>query len=202
MIVWLASYPRSGNTLLRTILFNTMGLESVSDEAGETKTFGLTEFARRKTGIVEIEGSWEDFYISASRSDRVFLVKTHRAPRDDQAAIYIVRDGRKACLSYNRFHERFTPAPHPGLLQLVLGDDFYRGWSEHYQAWARRESTFVVRYEELINVNDALLATLSEKVRHSGGVSPWVNHFHSLHKENPDFFRTGDPSWQIGRAHV
>lgn len=196
MIVWLASYPRSGNTLLRTILFNTMGLESTSDEVGETKVIGSTEFARHNTGIVEIEGSWEDFYISASQSDQVFLVKTHRVPRDDQPAIYVVRDGRKACLSYSRFHERFTPSPHPGLLQLVLGDDFYGGWSEHYRVWTKRDNTLAVRYEELIHAPDELLARLAEQVRYSGYVSSWVNPFDELHKENPDFFRTGEPAWQ------
>ena len=196
MIVWLASYPRSGNTLLRTILFNTMGLASLSDEVGETKAVGLTEFARHRTGTWEIEGSWEDFYTSASQSAQIFLVKTHRMPRDDQPAIYVVRDGRKACLSYSRFHERFTRSPYPGLLQLVLGDDFYGGWSEHYRVWNRRENTFVVRYEELIHADDELLAALAKQVCYAGHVSSWVNPFNELHKENPDFFRAGEPAWQ------
>src|SRR6185437_16369502 len=32
MIVWLASYPRSGNTLLRTVLYQTLGCGSCSAE--------------------------------------------------------------------------------------------------------------------------------------------------------------------------
>ncbi len=32
MIVWLASYPRSGNTLLRTVLSECFGLRSTADE--------------------------------------------------------------------------------------------------------------------------------------------------------------------------
>jgi hypothetical protein len=196
VIVWLASYPRSGNTLLRTILFNTMRLDSASDEVGEAKIVGLTEAARHNTGVVEIGESWEDFYTFASESERVFLVKTHRAPRDDQPAIYVVRDGRKACLSYSRFHERFTPSPYPGLLELVLGDDFYGSWSDHYRIWAKRPNTLVVRFEELIDARDELCATLAEKVRYSGPVSSWLNPFDELHKENPDFFRAGESSWQ------
>jgi len=32
MIIWLASYPRSGNTLLRTVIKSCMGIDSYSDQ--------------------------------------------------------------------------------------------------------------------------------------------------------------------------
>lgn len=196
MIVWLASYPRSGNTLLRTVLYKTMGLESASDEVGEKKVVGLTEVSRRSAGIIEIPGSWENFYQAATQSDEIFLVKTHRPPRDNQPVIYVVRDGRKACLSYSRFHQRFTSQPYPSLLDIVLGDDFYGGWSEHYRAWVGRENTVMVRYEDLVNAPSVLLRELAGRVRYSGEIVPWKNPFDQLHQENPDFFRKGEVGWQ------
>jgi hypothetical protein len=196
MIVWLASYPRSGNTLLRTVLFKTMGLESASDEVGEKKVVGLTDAARHNTGIAEIEGDWDEYCQNATQSSEVFLVKTHRPPRDNQPAIYIVRDGRKASLSYSRFHQRFTPKPHPSLLDLILGGDYYGGWSDHYRTWIGRANTLLIRYEDLVDAKKELLEKLAETVRYTGEIAPWHNPFDQLHQENPDFFRKGETTWQ------
>jgi len=183
MIVWLASYPRSGNTLLRTILYKTMGLKSFPYE------FELDEIAK-------IDGSWNDYYRKAITSEKIFLIKTHRPPRDNQSAIYIVRDGRMASLSYSCFHQRFTPKPYPTLLELVLGGDYYGGWSEHYRNWMSRDNTLVVRYEDLVDVKDELLEKIAETVRHTGEIAPWHNPFAQFHQEYPDFFRKGETIWQ------
>lgn len=196
MIIWLASYPRSGNTLLRTVLYKTMGLESASDEVGEKNFLGLTEAAQRSAGMIEIPGVWEKFYQTATQSDEIVLVKTHRPPRDRQPVIHVVRDGRKASLSYSHFHQRFTSQPYPSLLDIVLGDDFYGGWSEHYRAWVGRENTVMVRYEDLVNASSVLLRELAGQVRYSGEIIPWDNPFDQLHQENPDFFRKGEVGWQ------
>ena len=196
MIIWLASYPRSGNTLLRTVLYKTMGMKSTSDEVGEKKLLGLTEASLHGAGIIEIPGSWENYYQTATQSGEIFLVKTHRPPRDSQPAIYVVRDGRMACLSYSRFHQQFTPSPYPSLLDLVLGGDFYGGWSEHYRAWMGRENIFMVQYEDLVNAPDALLRKIARRVQYSGEIAPWKNPFDQMHQENPDFFRKGEVGWQ------
>lgn len=196
MIVWLASYPRSGNTLLRTILYQTMGLESTSDEVGEVETLGLADSTHSKTGVVEIEGDWSEYYRNAMNSDDVFLVKTHRLPRDDQPAIYIVRDGRQALVSYARFHQRFTPGPFPSLMDLVMGGDFYGDWSDHYRGWLNRSNTFVVRYEDLVSCKYKDLAGIAEFVRYSGPIAPWNNPFEKLNQQSPDFFRAGGVAWE------
>ncbi|MDQ1314257.1 MAG: hypothetical protein QG662_366 [Pseudomonadota bacterium] len=196
MIVWLASYPRSGNTLLRTVLFKTMGLMSFSDALGQKA--GVTAIALQGTGVAEKikSGDWDEFYRKASESDEVFLVKTHRPPRDDQPAIYILRDGRKSCLSYSRYHQRFTPPPCPSLLDVVLGAGYFGGWSDHYRTWMKRGNTMLVRYEELVNAPGELLARLAETVRHAGEIAPWNNPFDELQQKNPDFFREGRIAWQ------
>jgi len=196
MIVWLASYPRSGNTLFRTVLFKTMGLMSFSDELGQKA--GVVAVALQGTGVAEkIKiGEWDEFYRKALEADEVFLVKTHRPPCDDQPAIYIVRDGRKSCLSYSRYHQRFTRPPYPSLLDVVLGADYYGGWSDHYRTWMTRGNAMLVRYEELVNAPGELLASIAETVRHRGEILPWNNPFDELHRENPDFFREGVSAWQ------
>ena len=147
------------------------------------------------------KGSWEDFYQRATQSSEIFLIKTHRPPRDDQPAIYIMRDGRKTCLSYSFFHRAFTPQLPPSLLDIVIGHDFYGGWSEHFQSWTARKSTYLVCYEDLVNVSPDLLQDLASWVGYSGDIAPWQNPFHQLHRLSPDFFRQyevdwrGDPEW-------
>lgn len=196
MIIWLASYPRSGNTLLRTVLNQTMGLKSVSDEVGERTIVGQSSASLEITGITEIEGNWEEFYQKATQSREVFLVKTHRPPRDNQPAIYVVRDGRSACLSYSRFHQQFTRPSYPSLLDLILGCDFYGDWSNHYRLWAERDNTFIIRYEDLINISDDILKKISRHVHYADKVVTWKNPFSILHNENPNFFRAGGAAWQ------
>ena len=72
MSVWLASYPRSGNTLLRTVLKQTMGLNSYSDEKIRP-IVGLSVTAKEAFGHLPIEEPWDAFYVKASAADTTVL---------------------------------------------------------------------------------------------------------------------------------
>ncbi len=171
-------------------------MRSASDEM-MSEGPGLSASILNQIGHVEpVVHNWEDHYRFATESADVFLIKTHRPPRDEQPAIYVVRDGRSAYVSYVRFHRDFTPQPQPSLLDLVLGDDFYGGWSEHYRAWVERENTLLVRYEDLVNAPRDLLQGLATIVRYSGEPSAWENPFAKLQQEEPRFFRKGDVTWK------
>src|SRR3954465_4275849 len=96
MPVWLASAPRAGNTLLRTIFRNAFGIStySIYDE-NEAKVF-----AEQGGGVTEMVGhasfgmSPAAFVDQARRAPEPVLVKTHDPPSDGDRAIYVVRDGR------------------------------------------------------------------------------------------------------------
>lgn len=200
MIIWLASYPRSGNTLLRTVINRTMHMKSISDEFDEvSKYFNLPKL-QEITGSIQVDGGWKSFYETATESDEIFLVKTHSLPRDNQPAIYIVRDGRKAMTSYSKFHESFTAPPYPTLMDLLLGLDYYGDWSAHVQTWAQRENTIVLKYEELVEPSDVLLRKIADFVDYQGAIAPWENPFNELQGEAPKFFREGNSEWQGGMA--
>jgi hypothetical protein len=204
MIIWLASYPRSGNTLLRTVLSQTMGLGSYSDVERPLE-YRLHADARKSFGNLEFSGSWNDFYHHACNSKELFLIKTHCAPRDDHPAIYVVRDGRAATESYLAFHQSFTDesAPHPrSLLALSLGDDYYGDWSSHYQIWNPPAQTrrLLLRFEDLEHADQTLLDRLQQFVGYQGQVRPFVNPFLQLQSVNPEFFRHGTSTWQADAA--
>jgi hypothetical protein len=90
MIIWLASYPRSGNTLLRTLLKQTMGLSSKSDSMDENHHAKEDGSWSRIVGVDGFDSDWTTFYRQACDSGEVHLVKTHGPPIDDQPAIYVV----------------------------------------------------------------------------------------------------------------
>jgi len=194
MIVWLASFPRSGNTLLRTILKQTIGLGSYSDELVRV---GLTEAAKDGFGHLPMTEPWESFYGRAMSSEKKYLVKTHLPPRDDQPTIYVVRDGRHSLASYREYHKQFLGEQSLSQLALVLGADYYGGWSEHYKNWiSDGRKTLLLRYEDLVNASPELVRSIAQFIGHDGPISEWSNPFDRLHKENPEFFRVGEISWQ------
>lgn len=189
MIVWLASYPRSGNRLLRRILYETMGLKSHSDRKLKFQLNAVDGGLLRGQPYDEIN------YDEASRSDQIFLVKTHHLPRDGQPTLYIVRDGRKSCLSYQYFHQCKTPAPFPTLLDVVLGNDLFGSWSTHYRIWAAHGNLMLLRYEDLVAASEDLLREIACFIGYTGSVRPWVNDFDDEQRKAPGLVREGRVSW-------
>jgi hypothetical protein len=197
VIVWLASFPRSGNTLLRQVLTGVFGLSSVNEEKADRNRMDWPADKVEQLGLATFEQPWDLFYAQATASDRLHLVKTHRPPRDDQPAIYVVRDGRRALMSYDRYHGSFTQGRRPGLLELVLGLDHYGGWSEHYAAWMDRSGpTLLLRYEELVAPTRETVARLSAFIKTPARVEHWTNPFDELHAMDPRFFRKGQVQWE------
>jgi Sulfotransferase domain len=111
--VWLASYPRSGNTMLRTVLSHALGC-------------GLRAFIRR-----------------SGRQPRTGAL---RGPIDDSPAIYVIRDGRAACVSLWRFCSGNIP-----LDAVIEGRHRFGTWSAHLEAWDpwNRPNTLFLKYEDM-----------------------------------------------------
>lgn len=193
MIVWLASYPRSGNTLLREILWQTMGLSSYSDDPVHPNA---TASFKQAAGHIEYAGEWESFYAQAAASPKAHFIKTHRTPRDEARAIYVVRDGRSSCESYYHFQNTYFPGSCTSYAEVIVGDVTYGDWSAHFAGWDRRPNTLVVRFEELVSAGPALLARIAGFIGYEGEVRPWKNPIMELHQRDPAFFRRGETTWK------
>ena len=135
---WLASYPRSGNTYLRTILFQCFGLRSGSVYPND---LGDSPELRQATGHIEHGKRGVNF---AGQS--VKLVKTHwqKAPVQG-ATIYVVRNGIDAVRSLHQFYDYKMP-----LDQIIRGWQFGT-WAQHVTAWSpgTRPNTLLLRYEDI-----------------------------------------------------
>jgi len=147
-VVWIASYPRSGNTMLRTVIFQCFGVRSASvyqNDLGGQK--GLEGYV----GHIEhgADGSLP------FGDEPVRLIKTHAPPQDERKTIYVIRNGRDATLSYFRFLKGRVP-----LIDLIEGRQA-RSWASHIDMWQplTRPDTLLVRYEDLV---DDLAATVDQ----------------------------------------
>ena len=148
-IVWLASYPRSGNTFLRTILWHCFGQKSASvypnDLGGNIR---LEEYV----GHIE-KGKNVPLQFP---ENNIPLVKTHELARDENPAIYVIRDGRAACVSLWKFYNGSLP-----LKAVIEGQHRFGTWSSHVQSWNPwdRPDTLLLEYEQM---KDNLPAVLNE----------------------------------------
>lgn len=194
MIVWLASYPRSGNTFLRTVLYQYFGFKTYSIFNHEKEHFGQVG---ELTGHIEYENSWEDFYTNASSSKDIYFVKTHFEPLDEQPCIYIVRDGRMAILSYFYYHKDFIQSD-SSLLELIVGDDVFGDWSSLFYKYNPfyRNQTLVIKYENLLNNTEVEIENISNFIPVKKQTKQWINPFSKLHEIEPSFFRRGCKDWK------
>ena len=195
MILWIASYPRSGNTFLRVVLKTAFGLPSDSLYAEKSDVPGLMREVRE--GLVPGR-SLSDMAHSAD----LCCVKTHDLPGDDDfPAIYVVRDGRDALVSYAHYALEIVegqPAPPDAALlamlrTLVSTNVHFGGWARNIDAWeSRKGPTQVIRFEDLIvdpvPIVERALAGLG---MHSQSTASRLPSFAELRERSPTFFRVG-----------
>jgi glycosyltransferase involved in cell wall biosynthesis len=135
MKIWLASYPRSGNTFLRNVLFQCYGLES-STYHHET-TYSLEE----------------NFHLSD-------IVKTHLLPHElpieykDLPKVYLIRDGRDAVVSMAHHKKDLIDIGtdfNDNLKEIIIAAEgsHFSGWSEHVAQWMEA-ADIIISYEDLI----------------------------------------------------
>ena len=191
MIIWLASFPRSGNSFFREVSRNYFGREVYSIYQEKKASVDSTELQRM------------------ALDTEAYVVKTHEMPVDSNHSMYLVRDGRDALVSLTWYN--LTSHLEPGrkvsddeyaeALKAEILSDRYGGWSGNILAWtARQEKTVIVKFEELIANPEQVVADAFEMVglpRHLRNGVPKVPSFDELHSRNPHLYRKGKVGgWQ------
>ena len=190
MIFWLASYPRSGNLLLRQILYSTMNQRShhVGGDANEIHG----DYSRA------INGPLDQFVAEAAEGPERVFVKTHLPPRDEHPAIYVVRDGRAAISSFLKYERTFSPGARSNtMLHLILGDHHFGSWSDHYRAWhgRRRGRILTLRYDQLVDATPAILQEIASFIGYDGEIASWTNPIDEWRKRYPQLVGEGKTNW-------
>jgi hypothetical protein len=90
--------------------------------------------------------------------DAISLIKTHEHANDDRPAIYVIRDGRDACMSLWKFYDKTLP-----LEAIIRGQHRFGTWASHVESWhpLDRPNTLLLKYEDLISNLPSTLACLS-----------------------------------------
>jgi hypothetical protein len=192
-LMWLASFPRSGNTFFRILLKELSGIEtySIHDDP-----------LAQRIGLADTVGHRPLASMPTSGTATPSFIKTHRLPEDTEPAIYLVRDGRDALVSYARYRVAFRSKQgkirslHSELRNLVEGQGPFGKWESHVFAWTRDRrggTTTLVRFEDLIArpvevFRKALAETDTGLEILEAGTIPT---FDELHRRWPDFFRKG-----------
>lgn len=142
---FLASYPRSGNTWLRAVLF-------------------YLELQRKPESLKEIDYQIIDIHYRIKKSELLrksgrHIFKTHNARQSPIGNfLYVVRSPSNAILSYYNYSskvigcrediESFAKA-------VVRGGHWPCSWQEHLRSWVGShpiDTTRLIKYEDLINV--------------------------------------------------
>ena len=178
MIVWLASYPKSGNTLLRSMLaayFFSKDGEYNFDLIKNIKQFphgGLF----LKLGIdTNNHNETIKYYIKAQESfnkkDSIQFLKTHsflfnfnkNFPftnfNNSLGAIYIVRDPRNIITSLSKFKSLNVEETADFMIN-GSGDGLVwtNSWAKNYQSWKsfkKFEKYLLIKYEDLITKRES-----------------------------------------------
>ena len=179
MIIWLASYPKSGNTWIR--LFLDCLLFS-RNEFNINKNY-ITQFPLRSsfnglTDNVNNQKEFAKYCIEAQKKvnldKKIKIYKTHNAlwnwnngeylftdESQTLGVIYIVRDPRNIVTSIlNYFHkENYRNAIDFMKKDRVLGGDedehglptIIGSWSNHYRSWKKfKNNNLLIKYEDLL----------------------------------------------------
>lgn len=213
MIVWLASYPRSGNTFFRILLYKLYEIETHTIY-NEPKLSSL----KNSKGLIGRRN--ESYSIKDMAEDReLFFVKTHALPQgDDYPSIYIVRDGRDAIISYanyithvlpknsnrsslSKFYSTLFPKKHHNVIKnLIVKTKKHNGnWGMHVNQWTEQANNrILIKFEDLISDPVQETTKALEKLNIPGVSFNLKNtkypSFEELHQDWPDFFRHGKKS--------
>lgn len=195
--LFVASYPRSGNTLVRSILWNCFGLRSNSRYDETTTMLANREIAN----MVGAVGTETVHHVSALvREQGTVPHKTHdlSSAEQDMPAIYIIRDGREVMCSYLAYEQRRVKDGIVTMEEVIRGQVEFGSWSEHIRAWNvfDRPKTLVLRYEDML----ADVGHCTERIGAFIGIKPLkksIPAFEAYKSALPGFFRSGtNTTWR------
>ena len=165
MIIWLASYPKSGNTWIRSFLCTYLFLDIDKENFSFDVLRHIPSFPSKKLfnahgldpkNIQEVAETWIKVQRKINLNKKINFLKTHNASgnynkhyftdkNNTLGAIYIVRDPRDVLVSYSRYIKKniretlklISSDNHIGFLEDHEGvEGEIRGsWSQHYNSW-------------------------------------------------------------------
>ena len=189
MIIWIASYPKSGNTWIRSFLtayyFCEDGIFDI-DKLNYIQDYPNKQFFKNEVKEGEIHNHWEESQRVILAEKKIKFLKTHNSlitafgneftkPKYSLGVIYIIRDPRNVITSVKNHNDFQTYDKALEFMQnenTVISDykhlnnhaktNIINSWRINYQSWLsnNRFRRFTVKYEDLIEKTDQTLRDL------------------------------------------
>lgn len=208
MIVWLASYPRSGNTFARIVLESCLGVRTLTEShyfwPDRLRPALIQPWSQTSMGRLGFPEPREADVPSLRAAPELVGLKTHSRQRPGpDPGLYFVRDGRDALVSYAFYvHERLKQRPRGGITSaqftetlrnlLLDPDPDFGSWSDNVKAWLPRSDVVVIPFAELIaRPIETLTAALDRCGLSYTRLAAQPPTFQQLRDKDPNFFRLG-----------
>ena len=177
MIIWLASYPKSGNTYVRAFLsayyFSENGQFDFSQILNIEQFPHEKYFKQKVNGISEASKQWIPIQREINKNKKIKFFKTHSclgnyqgnqftSPETTLGAVYIVRDPRNVLTSLKN-HYSFDDDKALKMItdktRSLMSNNgthasltYISSWAENYLSWFRNDQfrRLFVKYEDLI----------------------------------------------------
>tara|TARA_B110000196_G_scaffold87231_1_gene75648 strand:- start:255 stop:1106 length:852 start_codon:yes stop_codon:yes gene_type:complete len=196
MIIWVASYPKSGNTLLRAILSSLLASEDGTFDNNKLslipnfpqKRF-FEDLTNERANIKEVSQFWIKAQDKINKNRKLRFLKTHNAnscinknyftnSKNTIGAIYIVRDPRDVLISAARHYD----LPIKKTIELMFDEyahtlprknfehemvTFLGWWSYNYNSWINMgHNTLLLKYEDLISNKEKEILKIIKFINH------------------------------------
>lgn len=179
MIIWIASYPKSGNTWVRSFLaayyFCKNGMFDV-ESLNIIEDYPNKQFFKEKVKEGEIHKHWDESQKKLLEKKKVKFLKTHNSlikafgndftqPKYSLGVIHIIRDPRNVITSIKNHNDFKSYDEALKLMQndnAVLNDykhlknyaktTIINSWRINYQSWMQNNfyRRFTIKYEEMV----------------------------------------------------
>lgn len=204
MLIYLATYPRSGNSLLQRILKDSFGLSCSQVKVAADPLGGIPNALPKFISREDLSRTREEL----AASPRIHLVKLHDRPFENlhpgERVIQTVRHPGASLWSYFRYEcqavlskrgRRVFDNPAPTLDNIIEGDVNVGSWSDYQRAWdafrlAHNTQCLLLQYEDVVADRRSAVTELSGFLRIS---------IVSERTDSSDFsqFRTRFPGWGL-----
>ena len=179
MIIWIASYPKSGNTLIRAILtsliFSEDGIvdfKNLHRISNFSNGFFFKKFISSYENILETSKYWIKAQEELNKNKKLKFFKTHNAlctingnaftnEINTAGCIYVVRDPRDVVVSASKYydlsHDKTKNNMFNEKMDLINNmkgspfNTFLGSWPNHYNSWTKNcKNVLLIKYENLI----------------------------------------------------